>query len=263
MKALLKIISVCLFLSVSAIVDAQIPGKDVVPPEVILKNINTLLQYYTDHLKLDGDFAAFDTHGQVISKGEFLKQLTTGNYLPLQVYSKNKQWAYRLFRLSSHVDSDAQRMLKQIGDTDYGIYQTIGKPLPAFHYIDLNGNVYTPENTKGKIIVLKAWFISCVPCVKEMPELNQVVDRYKNRKDIIFVSIAFDSKAKLQAFTKRKLFKYAVVPVSADYIENTLHATGYPAHWIINKKGIVVSMSYDSETMIAALDKEASDNVRK
>ena len=148
-------------------------------------------------------------------------------------------------------------MLKQIGDTDYGLYAMVGKPFPPFHYVDLNGKVYTSENTKGKIVVLKAWFTSCIPCVAEMPELNRLTEQYKTRKDIIFISIAWNPKKALENFMKRTTFKYAIVPVKETYIEQTLHATGYPAHWIINKQGIVTSMSYDKDEMIAALRKEA------
>jgi len=236
----------------------QLRARPVVPPDSILKNMNNFLQYNNDHLMFDGDFVTYDEHGHNISKGQFLKMVATGNYLPLQLYSKYNAWEYQLYKLKPGADSDVQAMLKQTGLTDYGIYQMKGKPFPNFHYVDLNGKVYTTANTKGKIVVLKAWFTSCIPCVAEMPELNKLVDKYKNRKDIIFVSIAFDSKEKLQKFTKRTLFKYAIVPVSMDYIQDTLHGTGYPIHWVINKQGVVVSMSYDSGEMIAALNKEAA-----
>ena len=175
-----------------------------------------------------------------------------------QLYSKYNAWEYQLYKLKPGVDRDAQIMLKQTGLTYYSIYQIKGKPVPDFHYVDLNGKVYTSANTKGKIVVLKAWSTSCIPCVAEMPELNKLVDKYKGRKDIVFVSIAFDSKEKLQKFTKRTLFKYAIVPVSIRYIQDTLHGTGYPIHWVINKQGVVVSMSYNKSDMIAALNKEAA-----
>lgn len=235
---------------------AQTPGKPIVPPDTVLKNMPNLLNYYSTCLRFDGNFIAYNEAGHVIDKGGFLKTLTTGNYLPVQVASKNKDWEYRLLKLHTTVNEDMRGLLKQIGLTEYGRYQMVGKSFPKFHYVDLNGNTYTPEKTKGKIVVLKAWFISCVPCVAEMPELNKLVEKYKGRKDIVFVSLACDSKKALQDFTKRTPFKYAVVPVKQNYIINTLHATGFPAHWIINKQGIVVSMTYDKDGMIAILNKE-------
>jgi len=244
-----------LFCTIS--VKSQTPLKVVVPADSVIKNMNALLDYNSTHLRLDGDFLAYDDKGHAITKQQLFEQICTGDYLPLQVYSKGNLWAYRLYKLPANTNRDVRIMLKQIGITDYGFYQSIGKPLPNFHFVDLNGNVYTSANTKGKIMVLKAWMISCVPCVEEMPELNKLVDKYKNRKDIIFVSIAYDSKEKLQAFMEHRTFKYAIASKSVSYIQDTLHVTGYPAHWVINKQGIVVSMSYDKSDMIAALNKEA------
>ncbi len=236
---------------------SQTPGKIVVPVDSIIKNMNSLLAYNSAHLRLEDNFLAYDEQGHTITKQRLLEQTATGKYLPLQVYSKGNVWAYRLYKLPENTDQDVRLMLKQIGVIYYGFYQSIGKPLPPFHYVDLNGNVYTSANTKGKIMVLKAWSTSCIPCVEEMPMLNKLVDQYKSRKDIIFVSIAYDSRERLRAFMNHRTFKYAVVPMPIDYIQKTLHVTGYPAHWVINKQGVVVSMSYDKSDMIAALNKEA------
>ncbi|MGN6180317.1 MAG: TlpA family protein disulfide reductase [Mucilaginibacter sp.] len=229
----------------------------IVKPEAILKNMDALMNYYNAHLQFSGDFLAYDMNGKPISKYQLLKQTAAGGYLPLQVATKSGVLAYQLYKLPASTVEDVRVMLKQIGYTDYGIFQTVGKPFPPFHYVDLNGNVITSANTKGKIMVLKAWFIGCVPCVNEFPELNKLVEKYKSRKDILFVSISSDSRSKLQAFMKQKKFEYAVVPMPANYMQDTLRVAGYPAHWVINKQGVVVSMSYDKSEMMAALYKEA------
>jgi peroxiredoxin len=230
----------------------------VVQPETILKSMSTLLDYTVNHLRLHGNFIAYDTHANKISKGGFLQKLTTGNYLPLQVYSKTYNWEYHLYKLKSNVNHDVTGMLQQIGYTYYGIYQNEGKPLPRFRFVDLKGNIYIPENTKGKIVVLKAWYIGCVPCAAEMPKLNKLTEHYKNRKDIIFVSIAPNSKSALENFLKEHPFKYAVVPTNKKYLSDSLKVVGYPAHWVINKQGVVVNMSYDKNEMIRALQKETA-----
>ncbi len=252
---LITLLAILNFLCVT-VVKSQSPGKAVAPPDSVVKSMNNLMDYYSAHLRLMGNFVAYDAHGKTIDKGQFLKDLTTGDYLPLQLVSKTNAWVYQLYKLKPGTNDDVKAMLKQIGDTDYGLYQMVGKPFPPFHYVDLNGKVYTSENIKGKIVVLKAWFTSCIPCVAEMPELNKLTEQYKNRKDIVFISIAWNPKKALEDFTKHTTFKYAIVPVKQSYIAQTLHATGYPAHWIINKQGIVTSMSYDKDEMIAALRKE-------
>jgi thiol-disulfide isomerase/thioredoxin len=46
---------------------------------------------------------------------------------------------------------------------------------------------------KGKIVVIKCWYIHCAACIKEFPEVNNLVRKYKDRKDIIFISLAEDT----------------------------------------------------------------------
>ncbi|WP_158827409.1 TlpA family protein disulfide reductase [Mucilaginibacter lacusdianchii] len=237
---------------------AQKATKDVVPAENIIKSVQTLLKYQSNYLQLKDDFTAYDVNMHPLTREVFIRKLTTGDFLPLRIYSEKTKAEYRLYKLPEPTDPDIKRMLKQIGDTYYGYTLVEGKKFPSFHFQDLNGNVYTTDNTKGKIIVLKAWFTSCAPCIAEMPLLNKIKEEYSNRKDILFLSIAFDSKRALQKFAKHTAFNYAIIPVTAEFIEEKLHATGYPAHWVINKQGIVVNMSYNCQEMIAALSKEAA-----
>jgi peroxiredoxin len=107
-------------------------------------------------------------------------------------------------------------------------------------------------------MVLKSWFIACHACNEEMPALNELTDRYKNRKDVLFVSVAFDSETDLKRFAKKRVFKYAIVPVKESFIEETLKSSEYPTHWIIDRHGRIVKMVNNPDEMITALSKEAS-----
>lgn len=238
--------------------NAQTADEEIVPVKTAIKNVRALLDYTTGYLQLKRNFVAYDQQMHKITKPKFLRLLCTGNYLPIRLYSTNEEGEYRLYHLPVKTDPDIKSVLKQIGDTYYGYSMVLGKKFPAFRFQDLNGHLYTSENTKGKIIVLKAWFIACAPCVAEMPMLNRITENYRTRKDILFLSIAFDRKEALRKFSRQKEFKYAIIPVTEQYIEKSLHVTGYPAHWVINKQGIVVDMTYDKEEMIAALRKESS-----
>jgi len=51
---------------------------------------------------------------------------------------------------------------------------------------------------------------SCVSGVT-LPALNKLVTQYVNRKDIVFVSLAFDKKEALKEFLSKTTFKYAVL----------------------------------------------------
>jgi thiol-disulfide isomerase/thioredoxin len=130
-----------------------------------------------------------------------------------------------------------------------------GQFLPPYDFIDLKGKHYTNANTKNKLLVLKYWFINCVPCVEEMPELNQLLKRYRGRKDLLFVSVAMDGPAELRSFLLSHQFNYAVVPGQKTWLTNIMEARSYPTHIIVDKGGKIVKVVNTAHALKAVLSK--------
>jgi peroxiredoxin len=97
-----------------------------------------------------------------------------------------------------------------------------GLPLPDYSFLDLAGSIYDKNTMNGKLLVIKCWFINCIPCVAEMPKLNDMVSQYKYRDDVVFLSLAFDKVKELQIFLKKTKFKYQVVADKEYYMRNIL-----------------------------------------
>lgn len=229
----------------------------VTPPAEIMKNIKSFSYYKSDYLRLSEDFTAFNDDREQITPGQFFTQLSTGCYLPLRLKIKDSI-VYRLHPLVPSDNEDIRSYLEQIGKIELKHYQMEGKPLPPYQITDLNGQHYSPENTKGKILVLNTWFIHCHACNDEMPDLNKLVIKYKNRKDILFVSLAFDTRSQLKAYLTKKRFDYANVPVDKDYIEKQLNLNMYPTHLVINKNGMIKKVMNDPRELAIVLAQEAA-----
>jgi thiol-disulfide isomerase/thioredoxin len=208
----------------------------------LTKDYRTWYNYTYHNILLAQDFIGLTADSVAVPKATFLRLLATGKFIPLKIRSQHSVPTYKLWRLTSHQDNISQT-IQQLAAIEQDNYSREGKTLPAYHFTDLTGKTYDPASTKGKIVVLKCWFIACVPCVKEFPELNQLVDEYKDRKDILFVSLATDSRAELEEFISVKHFSYAVVPEQTDYMREKLSISGYPTHILIDKKGKVLKVS--------------------
>jgi hypothetical protein len=147
------------------------------------------LEYLTQQVKFDEDFSTYSVNGDPITKTEFFKLYGTGNYVPVRLQSKDTKRAYRLLKLSEiNAGTSILQTTRQQGSYAKNEYEQIGRPLTGFNFTDLKGNLYTNDMLKGKIVALKFWFIRCHACNEEMP----VVESYKNRKDILFLSLATD-----------------------------------------------------------------------
>jgi len=220
----------------------QNPGPPVYDPADIQKDVRHFMSYVVSDVRLYQNFIAYDTLDNPMNKLSFLKALTSGNYFPLKLQSGDGKLYYQLYKFNPSADADMRTMITGYAPTYYDHYKRVGNKFPSFDFTDINGTRYTTQSTKGKIVVLKCWFIGCTNCELEMPELNALVRKYKNRKDVIFISLAPDTKIQLQAFLKRKRFDYTIIPGQNTYMANVLNVNAFPTHFIINKQGTIVNV---------------------
>jgi peroxiredoxin len=94
-------------------------------------------------------------------------------------------------------------------------------------------------------------------CIKEFPYVNKLVSQYKDRKDILFISLAEDSPEQLTKFLSKKPLSYLVVPNMKKYMNETLHLNAFPTHFILNKKGQIAKVLLDYKGLEQALKKES------
>ncbi|MBN8826530.1 MULTISPECIES: TlpA disulfide reductase family protein [unclassified Spirosoma] len=237
--------------------------KPVADPNRILKDFASFWAYQQQYVRLYEDYKAVDNQSKPIPKENFLRALSTGRYLPLRLQPTDTTALYQLYPLPAQVDKGIKAVLQQWAQNEYTYSQAEGKPLPNYRFVDMNGKVYSPETMAGKTLVLKCWFVHCVACVAEMPALNALKQRYKDRPDIEFVSLCLDSPDKVAAFLKKKKFDYAIVPNQASYLEKTLKIGSYPMHFVVNKKEVVIKKVDNYHGVVYALNKTLSTRVHK
>ena len=68
-----------------------------------------------------------------------------------------------------------------------------GKPSPLFrNYENHKGGTTSLEDLRGKYVYIDIWATWCAPCIREIPFLKKIENRYRN-KNIVFVSISIDA----------------------------------------------------------------------
>lgn len=216
----------------------------------LTSNFNKWWTYHWNTISLSSDFTGLNATEDTIAKRSFLEKLQTGHYIPLRIKSESEDVTYKLFKLDSSVDESIGTTIKNQAISSLKHFDMEGQEFPKFNFIDLNGNHYTTENTQGKTIILKTWFINCTACVAEFPELNEFVEKYKKNDDVVFVSLALDSKNKLDAFLQKKHFEYQVIPKQKEFIKK-LNLEIYPTHLVIDKHGKIVKVVNRASEMIA------------
>ncbi len=127
-------------------------------------------------------------------------------------------------------------------------YPLLNLKLPAFRGKDLSGKEINTNNMTGQVLVINTWFVGCMPCAAEMPELNKLVKKYE-KQNVSFIAPCLTDSDKIKEFLLKKNFDYKIIPNSKEYCEKILKCTGYPNNIVVNKKGEIVyfSSGYDDK----------------
>lgn len=103
---------------------------------------------------------------------------------------------------------------------------------------DVLGNKYDLRKPNGKIYILNFWFIKCEPCKKEIPDLNKLVEKYKDNKDVIFLAIGLDGAYDIKQFLSTTPFRYNIVD-DGRYLASKYNVKLYPTHAVVGKDGTI------------------------
>lgn len=219
----------------------------------LTSDFRTWWTYHYNNIALPSDFTALDEDSEVIPKERFLKRLTSGRLIPVEMKTDSAK-IYKLYILPANVDKDISSTIKNVSTVTYELHKMQGKKFPEFDLVDLKGDNYTNESFEGKTTILKTWFIACKPCVQEMPVLNELVDKQRNNDQIQFLSLALDEEKALEKFLKKIEFKYAVAAEQREFITKKLNLTTYPTHIVINEKGEIERVYQKASDLIAFLE---------
>ena len=119
----------------------------------------------------------------------------------------------------------------------------LGKQLPSFTFTSLDGKEITPEDLKGKIVVLDFWATWCQPCLRSMPVMAQVQERFKDNDRVQFLAVSIDEANVKDKDIAAKLEPLApAMPIARDLQQFAFSAfgiTGIPNTVLIDGNGIV------------------------
>ena len=90
--------------------------------------------------------------------------------------------------------------LKSLHQEDMKV-TTIDFESNMLQFSDLENNIFTIQNFKGKNLFINYWATWCNPCLAEMPYMAELYEKYKDEEDIIFLYL---SREKLE--TNKKLY---------------------------------------------------------
>lgn len=102
------------------------------------------------------------------------------------------------------------------------------------------------KDFRGEILVVNFWATWCPPCLEEVPKLNDIFDRYKNKGvQVIGIALDKDSVELVTPFVKRNKISYPIL-MGNQQVLNGLSAGSMGK----NFKGVPTTLLFDQEGKI-------------
>ncbi len=193
------------------------------------------LQAQAKQISLTEKSIVKDSSGTVYPYAIWSKLIQSGNYAikPISFVDPNDQ-----FILYVLTEKEKEEMVKRTPKPKESTYFVTGSPFGKFKTTDINRNKLNLQEMKGKIVVFNFWFINCPPCKREIPELNKLVEKYKDRNDVVFIAVALDEKSDLKDFLKTTPFNYSIVD-GGRWIVSEIGINTFPTNVVVDQNGVV------------------------
>ena len=116
------------------------------------------------------------------------------------------------------------------------------QPAPSVTFTALDGQQFTSESLKGKVVMVNFWATSCVTCIKEMPQMTETYNKYKDQGlEFVAVAMSYDPPNYVLNYTQtRKLpFKVALDP-QGELAKSFGDVKLTPTTYVIDKEGKII-----------------------
>ena len=138
--------------------------------------------------------------------------------------------AYKL----AHVSATGDQLV--IERSDQTVALAVGFEMPNVTVTRLDSSAIELTALRGKPVVINWWTTFCPPCITEIPELNELVEKYADR-DVKFLAIADNEIAELPPFLEKHPFTFDIALADDEAVH--VFGQGYPRHVIIDGDGKV------------------------
>ncbi len=156
----------------------------------------------------------------------FVELASLVRYEHMQAASDNPQFAAAVAKL------DADDAKRQSAD---------------FTLADLQGKAWHLQDLRGKVVLVNFWATWCPPCRKEMPDLDALYNKFKDRGFVV-LAISDEEAAKVSPFIAQRKISYPVLLDPGRKVNDTFIVEGIPKSFVYDRGGKMVAQSIDMRT---------------
>ncbi|MFC1962861.1 peroxiredoxin family protein [Chloroflexota bacterium] len=127
----------------------------------------------------------------------------------------------------------------------------VGRRAPDFTLADLEDNQVSLSDFRGKTVFLNFWATWCPPCRAEMPEIEAVYQKYRDKNVVVIGVDLFESEDKISQFVQQGGYSWTFAIDSMGEVSKNYRVAAIPASFFIDREGIIRAVNIGPMTMRA------------
>lgn len=136
------------------------------------------------------------------------------------------------------------------------------RPAPDFTLPDIHGKEFSLSDYRGKTLVIDFWATWCIPCLYQVPVLNEIWASHRDAGEVVVIGVAVDVEGAevVAPWIAEQGVQYQIL-IGDDALAREFGAMGFPTIAIVNPDGDIESLHagiVDLEDLEALIRSRAS-----
>lgn len=115
-----------------------------------------------------------------------------------------------------------------------------------------DGRSYDLISLRGKVVLLNFWATWCLPCRKELPEMGEIYNTWRD-KGLEILAISDEPLGTIRAYLRKVPLPFPVLSDPKHQANIVFGVTGLPSSIVLDRKGLLVSKEMKSQTQAQLL----------
>jgi peroxiredoxin len=123
--------------------------------------------------------------------------------------------------------------------TGSGFALDVGADAPEIGLANLAGQTVTKRSLTGKVVIVDFWASWCEPCREEMPVLERLYRRYRQR-GLVVIGVSVDrDREHVQGFLRRTPVTFPIIHDAEHVVAGRFSPPRMPSSYVIDRRGVV------------------------
>jgi thiol-disulfide isomerase/thioredoxin len=119
-----------------------------------------------------------------------------------------------------------------------------GDPAPHFAAKTLDGERFTSDGLRGKVVLIQFWATWCQYCKKDEPALEAVTKEFEKDGLVVLAVDMGEPRRKVRKYVEESPRSWKIVLAEDTTLAAICEAKGYPLYVLIDREGVVAGTQH-------------------